>query len=102
MFKVLPTPELVTQISSWGYTHRWLTKGYWLCVDPLDMRVGYIDAHSEYSKKYLTLKELNPGILTQLVLLHSIGFTPKEIAEIINGDSDVPTDTLHTEGNSTT
>ena len=84
MFKIVATPQLIAQIPLWGYRRRWLTKGYWLCVDPSEKSVGYIDDHSQYSDEYPELKELNQGVLNQLTILHSLGFTPKEMAEILN------------------
>lgn len=85
MFKIVATPELKGQVGKWNLNPNWLKKGYWLCVDPINKRYGYVENPSINSEKYTELKKLNQEILTQLCLLHSLGLSPKEIAEIING-----------------
>lgn len=85
MFKTVSTSEKVELVKSIFSKKGWLNNAYWLVFNHLDNSYGWVEDNSKNSNGFPEIKEVNQEILTQLRLLHSLGFTPKEIAEIING-----------------
>lgn len=85
MFRTISTPDVVELFKHTYQNTRYLhTERHWFCFDPVDKVYGWTEPNSFYEQESIYIKELNQATLTQLVLLHSIGFTPKEIAGILN------------------
>lgn len=85
MFKTVSTPEKVELVKSVFPKKSYLNNTYWLVFNHLDNSYGWVEDNSINSNKFPEIKEVSQKTIAQLHLLHSLGFTPKKIAEIING-----------------
>lgn len=93
MFKTISTPEKVNLVKEFFPGKSYTSNEPWLVFNIETRQHGWAVKGSIIAAHYLELKNINRVLLNKLVLLHSIGFTPKEIAEILNGESDVLTST---------
>lgn len=84
MFKTVSTSEKVELVKSIFPEKRWLNNAYWLVFDHLDNSYGWVEDRSTNSREFPEIKGVNQETIVQLRLLHSLGLSPIEIAEIIN------------------
>lgn len=89
MFIVIPiTREVVGLVNKTFKRKSLIRTGSHVRIDLINMDYIFLMTTSPYDGVHTYLPTLTQESLDQMLLLHSLGLSPKEIAEIINGESD--------------